>query len=84
MQEAFLVVDGTPPAQEHPGLSGAKCGITPRSICCASCTGGAKFAGGEGAEERPEGGQGGADDANVNFNVGPDATGYVCPCAITN
>ena len=35
--------------------------------------------GGEGAQEGPEGGYGGSDDANVDFNVGPDAGGNVGP-----
>jgi hypothetical protein len=34
---------------------------------------------GESAEERPEGGDGGCYDADVNFDVGPDAGGDVDP-----
>lgn len=35
--------------------------------------------GGEGAQERPEGRDGGGDEADVDFDVGPDAGGDVDP-----
>lgn len=40
------------------------------------------MAGSHGAEEGPEGGQGGGNDANGDFDVGPGAGG--CECVYAN
>jgi hypothetical protein len=41
---------------------------------------GSNAPGGQGAQEGPKGGDGGCCDADVDFDVGPDAGGDVDPC----